>query len=169
MANTKAILFTISTYGTWLRGDARGWVDDGIVFPHEPALEAWDRQQMKHPPYFFPKDRWLDIGLAIGEALIHRMDQRVYAMTVQSWHSHGVIGSTRRHISDIIKCAKDAVRWHLQLDRPIWAADYDKRFCFSWDVVKKRIEYVEKHNVRNGWKAKPWGFLKMPEELHAGF
>jgi hypothetical protein len=33
---TLAIMFTLSTYGTWLRGDARGWVDDGIIFPPIP-------------------------------------------------------------------------------------------------------------------------------------
>jgi len=26
MANVLAIMLTMTTYGTWLRGDARGWV-----------------------------------------------------------------------------------------------------------------------------------------------
>jgi hypothetical protein len=48
---TLAIMFTLSTYGTWLRGDARGWVDDGIIFPSDPQLEDADRGRMKYPPY----------------------------------------------------------------------------------------------------------------------
>jgi hypothetical protein len=28
--NTLAIMVTMTTYGTWLRGDPRGWVEDGI-------------------------------------------------------------------------------------------------------------------------------------------
>jgi hypothetical protein len=165
MPNTCAIMFTISTYGTWLRGDPRGWVDDGIVFPHEPFLQAWDKEHMKHPPYLFPREDWLGVGQAIGDSLISRMNQRIYALTVQSWHVHGVLGSTRTHISEIIKCAKDAVRWHLRIERPIWAADFDKRFCFSWESVKSRIEYVERHNLRNRWVARPWDFIRIPEEL----
>ncbi len=44
MAETRAIMFTMTTYGTWLRGDRRGWVDDGIVFPADPDLNVADRQ-----------------------------------------------------------------------------------------------------------------------------
>ncbi|HSV15237.1 MAG TPA: hypothetical protein VLI90_13340 [Tepidisphaeraceae bacterium] len=165
MGNTKAIMFTISTYGTWLRGDARGWVDDGIVFPAQPALQAWDRDRMKHSPYLFPRDRWLEIGGAMGESLLKRFDARIRAWTLQGWHSHGVIGSTRHDIADIIKCVKDAARWHLRIIRPIWAADYDKRWCFEWPSVGNRVGYVEKHNVRNGCNPKPWPFISTPEEL----
>ncbi len=39
MGRTLAILFTLTTYGTWLRGDARGWVDRGVVYPADPPLE----------------------------------------------------------------------------------------------------------------------------------
>ncbi len=32
-------LITYTTYGTWLRGDVRGWVDDGIICKPEPMLK----------------------------------------------------------------------------------------------------------------------------------
>jgi hypothetical protein len=165
MGNTLATMFTVSTYGTWLRGDARGWVRDGVIFPENPELEAIDRAAMKHEPYLFPREKWLEIGQAMGDSLRERLDVRIYALTIQSWHSHGVIGSTRHHIADVIKCLKDAVRWHLRIDRPIWATDYDKRWCFDWPAVGGRINYVEKHNLRNGWTRQPWDFLKYPPEL----
>jgi hypothetical protein len=162
---THAIMFTITTYGSWLRGDPRSWVDDGIIFLPDPALHANDKSNMKHDRYLFPRDNWWHIGKAMGESLIGRLNQRIYALTVQSWHSHGVIGTTRHHIADVIKCAKDAARWHLRIDRPIWGIDYDKRFCFNWSAVRGRINYVEKHNVQNGWPAKPWDFISTPPEL----
>ena len=34
------VMVTMTTYGTWLRGDARGWVEDGRTYPANPALEA---------------------------------------------------------------------------------------------------------------------------------
>jgi hypothetical protein len=165
MGRTLATLFSISTYGTWLRGDARGWVEDGIILPEAPALQSWDRARMAHQPYLFPRDRWWGIAEAIGQSLRERLDVRVYGLTVQSWHAHCLIGATRHDIADVIKCAKDAARWHLEVDRPIWAEGYDKRWCFSWPTVGTRLRYVERHNVRNGWDAAPWPFLTTPPEL----
>jgi hypothetical protein len=165
MGSTLATMFTVSTYGTWLRGDARGWVDDGIIFPESPALEKYDQSHMNHDPYYFHRTRWHGFGQAVGESLRDRFNIRIYALTVQSWHSHGVIGATRHHITEVIKCIKDAVRWHLRIDRPIWATDYDKCWCFDWPTVGNRINYVEKHNLRNGWIRRPWDFLIQPPEL----
>src|SRR5260221_10467304 len=160
MGNTLAILVTMSTYGTWLRGDARGWVDDGIIFPPDPVLEAADRARMKHEPYYFPTDRWLDVGQAMGDSLTSRMEVRILAMTIQSWHVHYVIAATKHHVMNVVKCAKDAVRWRLRIDRPIWAVDYDKRWCFDSRAVETRVDYVERHNLRNGWERRPWGFVE---------
>ncbi len=165
MGRTLATLLTVSTYGTWLRGDARGWVEDGVIFAEEPALEASDRNRMTHPPHLFPRDQWFGIANAVGHALTDRLNVRVYALTVQSWHAHALIGATRHDIGSVIKCAKDAARWHLTADRPIWADGYDKRWCFNWPTVGTRLRYVQRHNLRNGWPADPWPFLTTPAEL----
>jgi hypothetical protein len=70
-------MFTISTYGTWLRGDARGWVDDGIVFPPDAQLEAYDKEKMKYPAFYFEsREVRHGVGEAIGHSLIDRLDLR---------------------------------------------------------------------------------------------
>ncbi|MGD0462349.1 MAG: hypothetical protein ABSB74_07650 [Tepidisphaeraceae bacterium] len=157
---TLAIMFTVTTYGTWLRGDARGWVNDGIVFPPDPQLEHADHKRLKYPPYYFPRDLRLEVGQAIGESLISRMGIIILALCVQSWHAHFVTAATPRDVSEIVKCAKDAARWKLQPDRPIWATDYDKRFCFDPMSVRTRIDYVERHNVRDHLPPRPWKFIR---------
>ena len=48
---TLGTLLTFTTYGTWLRGDARGWID-GVLMPPDPVLESADRGRMVHPPFF---------------------------------------------------------------------------------------------------------------------
>jgi len=108
----------MTTYGTWLRGDARGWVDGGIVFPAAPALEAADRRRMKHPTFRFEADQWWQIGQWIGTSLQDRLAVRVWAMTVQTWHVHVVVGATAHPVGRVVKCAKDAVRWGLRPGRP---------------------------------------------------
>ena len=112
-----ATMYTITTYGVWLRGDARGWVDDGVVFPPDPLLEIKDHRALKEPPYLInSSDRW-SIGRAMGESLRDRLKLSVYAMCVQSWHSHFVVGMTEHAPAAIVKCAKDAARWELRLTR----------------------------------------------------
>ncbi len=55
MARTLATTLTMTTYGTWLRGDMRGCVDEGRVLPPDPELEAADRQRMKHSAFLFQR------------------------------------------------------------------------------------------------------------------
>ena len=160
MANTLAIMVTMTTYGTWLRGDARGWVDKGVVFPADPDLEAVDKARLKHSLYRFADADGYRVGSMMGESLCGRLGLRIYAMTVQTWHAHFVIGATSHPVGQVAKCAKDAVRWGLRPGRPIWGDGYDKRFCYDERSVRARIEYVQRHNLQVARPARPWGFIE---------
>lgn len=92
MANTLATMITMTTYGTWLRGDRRGWVDNGEIFPPDPELESADRARMKHDTFLFPRDQLLEVGNFIGTSLTDRLQLPVFALTVGTWHAHIVIG-----------------------------------------------------------------------------
>jgi hypothetical protein len=87
-------LVTYTTYGTWLCGDARGWVDHGQLLPAEPLRELADYDLLKHPPMFLPKDQLLDLGGSICESLHQRLGLRLLAFTVQIWHVHYVVPAT---------------------------------------------------------------------------
>jgi hypothetical protein len=159
MRRTLATMITMTTYGTWLRGDRRGWVEDGKILPADPQLESADRARMKHPPFVFPRDRLIEIGGFMGESLVERLKLPPLALHVGTWHVHLVVGATQQSISAVVKCAKDAVRYGLMPYRPIWTAGYDKRFCYDDRTVHTRIRYVERHNEALGWPAKPWSFI----------
>jgi len=159
LPRVQAILFTMTTYGTWLRGDARGWVDKGVVFPPDPVLESADRARMAHPEYRFPEDAWFQVGQWVGKSLNERLHASILAMTVQSWHVHIVAWAGEMVVGDFVKCTKDAVRWGLRLNRPIWGEGYDKRYCYNTAVVRARVEYVERHNLARGRPSKPWDFI----------
>ena len=160
MQHTLAILLTLTTYGTWLRGDRRGWVDKGLLLPHNPDLEAADRRRMKCPMFLFHTEQLEEIGGMIGTSLQERLHMRILALTVQTWHVHTVVMATEYPVEKIVKCAKDAVSWELRPGRIIWSDGYDKRFCFDETSVHARIEYVERHNMRIGLAAKPWSFIE---------
>ncbi len=162
MGRLLANLITMTTYGTWLRGDQRGWVDEGIVFPADPVIEEIDRKRMKHSEYLFSAGDWWQVGEWMGTSLVKRLALRICAMTVQRWHVHVVAGASSAALPDVAKCAKDAVRWGLRPGRPIWGAGFDKRYCFTMREVLARIEYVERHNLAAGRPAKPWAFIVPP-------
>ena len=110
--------------------------------------------------FLFDESRLLDVGAAIGKSLCERLNLRILAMAVRTWHVHTVIAATEHGLPKVVKCAKDAGRWELRPGRPIWTAGYDKRFCFDEDSVRRRIEYVERHNTELGLPAKPWDFIE---------
>ncbi len=60
------VMFTMTTYGTWLRGDSRGYVEDGVTYPADPAKQLMDRARLKYDPYAFEKARCSEIGERIG-------------------------------------------------------------------------------------------------------
>jgi len=70
MPHTLATMITATTYGTWLRGDQRGWVDEGRILPPDPQLERSDRQRMKHDPFYFERRQLFEIGEQIGLQLV---------------------------------------------------------------------------------------------------
>jgi hypothetical protein len=160
MGRTRGIMFTMTTYGTWLRGDKRKWVDDGIIMPPDPVLEACDRERMKHEQYFFAEDQLLEIGAMMGKSLRERFDLHILALTIQRWHVHLVTAATSTPVADVVKCAKEAVRYGLRPGRPIWTDGYDKRFCFDDRILLARIRYAERHIEERGWPARPWDFIE---------
>jgi len=131
--------------------------------PPNPPLEARDRSRLKFPPFTFARNQWHEVGHWIGEALRTRLTRHVVAMTVQSWHVHFIVDLRDCEVSRIVKCAKDAVRWGLRENRPIWTNGYDNRMCWEDDAVRNRIAYVQRHNLAAGLPANPWPFIETPE------
>lgn len=117
---------------------------------------------MKHPPFFFDDEQLAQVGECIGRSRVDRLIQHILALTVQRWHVHMVIGTTHESFARVVKCAKDAARWGLRPDRPIWSHSYDKRYCFDSQAVVRRVRYVERHNERMSRPVRPWGFIQDP-------
>ena len=153
---TLGVMLTCTTYGMWLRGDRRGWVEDGRILPADPALEDADRGRLKHSPWCFDEPQCDTAGACICESLRERLGVPVWALTVELWHVHAVVDLGVVDLPVVVKCLKDAVRYGLKPGRPIWATGYDKRWCFDAPTLRRRIDYVGRHNTRHGYPEHRW-------------
>ncbi len=158
-------MLTCTTYGSWLRGDKRGWVDDGKILPADAQLEVRDRQRMKHSAWVFNDVQQIVAGVCICKSLRERMNVGVWALAIESWHVHVVLDWGDMHaVGRVVKCMKDAVRYglknvgghagdHVGGGRPIWTTGYDKRWCFDAVTLRHRVAYVQRHNLQRGFTA----------------
>jgi REP element-mobilizing transposase RayT len=162
---TLATMFTMTTYGSWLRGDHRGWVDEGKIFPPHPALESADKSRMNDNLWIFTPNELLPTGRAIVHSLRTRLNLELLAFTLQPTHSHFLVAPTNHDVADVAKCAKNAARYHLRPNRRIWTAGYDKRFCFDQPSVTTRTHYIERHNTEHNWPPNIFLLPEPPSEI----
>jgi len=89
-------LLTWTSYGTWLPGDRRGWVDRraaGPGFPYQepdPKREDRARNAMSEPPVLLDKPARQVVDAAIRRTCAYR-GWIVHALNVRSNHAHIVV------------------------------------------------------------------------------
>ena len=101
----------------------------------------------------------MEVAFEMVQQLKQRLRIPVYAVCLQSWHSHFVTGVSGHDVSEVAKCAKDAASHFLNLGRRIWGTGYDKRYCFDDASVLNRIRYTERHNEEDGLPARLFDVL----------
>ena len=90
MVKLIGYMLTWTTYGTWLEGDKRGYVKDGVVLPGDEGFEKLGRSKQKGMVVKLPK-RYRAI---IKEAILNeskRLGQKVYCLVICSNHVHLVV------------------------------------------------------------------------------
>ena len=142
-------MLTWTTYGTWLQGDERGYVQDGKIRRGNKGLaQANKLSQVQASVKLSKAQRELVREAIAGEAVLRR--QRVYALAVRATHIHIVVEHTRLPISNIVAYYKRAGRLALKATGhtgKLWTRGYDKRFCFDEASLEQKIEYVKSHDA----------------------
>lgn len=148
MANMLGYMITWTTYGTWLQGDERGYVKEGIILPANEQLEETNRKlQVQDAVYLSEAQQQLVREAILKNAAVR--GQKVYAISVQPTHVHIVLGNTSEPIDKPVAYYKTTARLALKAmgyTGKIWTHGYDKRFCFDEETLRWRIQYVENHN-----------------------
>jgi hypothetical protein len=148
MAKTLGYMITWTTYATWLQGDERGYVKDGLIHPGNKGLMQANKQlQLQGIVQLSRVEQQIVRKAIIRGAELH--GQRIYALSVQSNHIHIVAKYISQPICDVVAYYKKAARLALKaIGRrgKLWTRGYDKRFCFDEETLNKRIEYVQLHS-----------------------
>ncbi len=136
-------MITTTTFGTWLPGDLRGYVDDGIILPGNPALLAHAKAMIKGAAVYLSRDEQaaaLD-GLIAGAS---EFQYRLIAASIESWHVHFLIDHGFDSVAVMVGRLKTRMRQAIRSTR-IWTAGYDSRYCFEEREVQNRWAYINRH------------------------
>jgi len=144
-------MLTWTTYGTWLQGDERGWVKNGIILPPDKELYATNRKRLQKQPVKLSESQ----KRLVEETIIcesQRIEQQIYAITVCSNHIHIVAKVSSQSISQVVHRYKRASTYSLQqkgFNGRVWGKGHDKRYCFTEEDLNKKIGYVLRHNKKS--------------------
>jgi REP element-mobilizing transposase RayT len=148
MMKTLGYMITFTTYGTWLQGDERGFVKDGITYTANQSLANSNKQNLFKSPVKLSKNHRVIAAKAIYERA-NRINQKVFALAVCSNHVHIVVDYVPIPMGKIVSYYKNAAQAALRkigLTGRIWTKGFDKRYCFDQQALKGRIDYVNSHS-----------------------
>ncbi len=161
MREPLGYLLTLTAYGTWLRGDARGWVDKrravpGMPFePPEPARVEHNRRRLKETPVLFRRDDRGGIEAAVRETCCCR-NWYLHEVNARSNQVHAVVAapdvSPDRVLADLKAYGTRALnRMHPEVRRKNWWTEGgSKRFLNDEMSLCAAIEYVRNQDRHHG-------------------
>ena len=149
MPRTLGYLVTWTTYGTWLQGDERGYVKDGRVYAEDAALRQSNVAAMNQDRLLLTPEQQQVVRDAI-RLYARRQGHKLLALAVRRDHFHIVLGYINEPLAGVVARYKTASRQALGgvgVHGRTWTAGYDKRFCFDTESLRRRIRYVNKHDI----------------------
>jgi len=148
MAKTLGYMITFTTYGTWLQGDERGFVEDGNTYSANKSLDDSNKRNLTKNPVKLSKSHRAIVAKAICEKADH-INQQILALSVCSNHVHVVVDYVPIPIGKIVSYYKNAAQVALRkvgLAGRVWTKGFDKRYCFDGEALKSRIGYVNSNH-----------------------
>ena len=148
-----AFLLTFRTYGTWLPGDARGWVDrahrlpGSSYLPPDPQLERAAQLLLENrsPMLLVGSQRTL-IHEAIHQVCRYR-NYALHALNVRTNHVHAVLSAPEPPEKLLIALKAWATRrlreeGHLASSARVWARHGSTRYLWTQGALEAACRYV---------------------------
>ena len=150
MGQAIAYFLTWTTYGTWLPGDSRGWIDrhDHQVKQADSQRETKARKRMQEQPL-----RLSDRQIQVVEDAIYETSSvrgwKIHAIAVHTNHVHVAISVTNKkpkHVLRILKAySTRALKQHVGNNhrQHWWTRSGSIRCLFRTTELRPVIEYIE--------------------------
>jgi REP element-mobilizing transposase RayT len=168
MGKTLAIHWAGTTHGTWLHGDLRGSWREGRLIGPDPFLKAAATARMNHDSVFLDTVERALVADAFRE-VVREQRHQVLAATIQASHFHMVLAPLREDIATVIarfkrrsaaavlgRCRKMSI----DAPRSLWTGGKFFTFIFSQSHLWNTIEYVRRHNRREGLPDDPYDWIQ---------
>jgi hypothetical protein len=175
MANTLGYHYVKSCYGLWLPGDDRGswseaWDEQiGFTEPHtlhpgDPVRRRMAEERMAHPKVRLSVEMIDAVANAIAQCIANSGGGlAVAAVAIVPTHFHVLIPYSGRDIDKTTKWLADqttkAVHAKTAHAGPVWCKGKWCSYVFDQSHWNSAVQYVERHNLRNGCSARPYSFL----------
>ena len=147
MEKMVGYMVTWTTYGTWLQGDKRKYVNDGEILPADKKIEEANKRQQKSGTVRLTNEQKNIVKDAVLKEA-QKIGQEILAISVFSNHVHVVVCSTNESIENTVSRYKNVATCALKetgLTERIWTRGFNKRFCFSSEELEEKIAYVRNH------------------------
>jgi hypothetical protein len=142
MQDSRVTFITTTTYGSWLPGDVRGYVQDGRILPATPALERHAKSLMRRPAVHFSdaERNWL---LDACLATCVEFGYRLYDLAIEEWHVHWIL---QHHdaVESMVGRMKTRMRQRLGRGR-IWTDGFYQSELRTDEELLMARRYIREH------------------------
>ncbi|MBL9163921.1 MAG: hypothetical protein JNL18_14410 [Planctomycetaceae bacterium] len=138
----EASFITTTSYGSWLPGDVRGYVEDGVPLPVSPPLAAYAATKLKSAAVRFDegeRDALLDSIIVAA----HEFGYRLSDLVVEATHLHWIVAHGDE-METIVGRLKNRMRQRLGRGR-IWTTGYYGRELRNLKGLHDAREYLAQH------------------------
>ena len=147
MDDPIAFFLTWVTYGTWLPGDSRGWVEyrHGWQLP-DPVLELEAAARMTEDACRLSYEQRKAVEDQVSETCVHRR-WHLHAVNCRTNHLHVVVSAPEVHPkkirADLKAWATRSLKMRFNADREKWWAERGSiRWLWKEDDLAAAIQYV---------------------------
>ncbi len=142
-------MLTWTVYGSWLQGDRRGWVKDGVTCDANRRLQKANADKMACLPVRFTESQQATIYNAILQHASEK-EQEILAMVVANNHVHLLIKECEEEPGRLVARYKNNARKKLGEEfagKSIWTRGFNKKFYTDAKQLGTMIEYIKGHET----------------------
>jgi hypothetical protein len=137
-----ATFVTTTSYGTWLPGDERGYVDNGQIYPSRRYLKAHVEKTLSGPKAVFSLHEQEQLFQFLQDAAVE-FGYELTDAAVEATHLHWIVGHGDG-VDEMVGRLKNRMRQRLGRGR-IWTKGYSHRLLFDEDSLEAARKYLMKH------------------------